>query len=63
MKNKKHLTLDERIEIQKGLDYGVSFKSIGKRIGKHETTVSREVKNIFACKRLLLSKLTRTEMP
>jgi len=43
MKN-KHMTLDDRIEIQECLAKGISFKSIGKRIGKSATTVSREVK-------------------
>ena len=40
----KHLTLDDRIEIQECLAKGMTFKAIGKRIGKNQTTVSREVK-------------------
>ena len=40
----KHLTLDDRIEIQTCLDKGMTFKSIAKRIGKDQTTVSKEVK-------------------
>ena len=43
MKN-KHMTLDDRIEIQECLAKGISFKTIGKRIGKNATTISREVK-------------------
>lgn len=43
MKN-KHMTLDDRIEIQECLTKGISFKNIGKRIGKSATTISREVK-------------------
>ena len=43
MKN-KHMTLDDRIEIQECLAKGISFKNIGKRIGKSATTISREVK-------------------
>ena len=43
MKN-KHMTLDDRIEIQECLAKGISFKDIGKRIGKSATTISREVK-------------------
>ena len=43
MKN-KHMSLDDRIEIQECLAKGISFKDIGKRIGKSATTVSREVK-------------------
>lgn len=43
-KKNKHLTLDDRIEIQECLAKGMTFKAIGKRIGKSQTTVSREVK-------------------
>ena len=41
---RKHLTLDERTDIQECLAKGISFKDIGKRIGKDQTTVSKEVK-------------------
>jgi len=44
IKTKDHLTFDMRVEIQECLDKGMSFKAIGKRIGKDPTTVSREVK-------------------
>lgn len=44
----KHLTLDERIEIQECLNHGVTFKSIAHRIGKDQTTVSKEVKRHLA---------------
>ncbi len=40
----KHMTLDNRIEIQECLSKGMTFKAIAKRIGKSQTTVSREVK-------------------
>lgn len=40
----KHMTLDNRIEIEECLAKGMTFKAIGKRIGKSCTTVSREVK-------------------
>ena len=43
-KKNKHMTLDDRIEIQECLSKGMSFKAIGERIGKSQTTVSREVK-------------------
>jgi len=39
-----HLTLDDRVEIQECLSHGMTFKAIGKRIGKDQTTVSKEVK-------------------
>lgn len=41
----KHMTLDDRIEIQECLAKGMNFKAIGKRIGKNQTTISREVKS------------------
>ena len=40
----KHLTFDDRTEIQECLFHGVSFKGIAKRIGKDPTTISKEVK-------------------
>jgi IS30 family transposase len=43
-KKNKHMTLDDRIEIQDCLNHGMTFKSIAKRIGKDQTTVSKEVK-------------------
>ena len=41
-KKNKHMTLDDRIEIQECLSKGMIFKAIGKRIGKDQTTVSKE---------------------
>lgn len=43
-KKNKHLTLDDRIEIQEGLTKGMTFKAIAQRIKKDPTTVSKEVK-------------------
>ena len=43
-KKNKHMTLQDRIEIQECLTKGMTFKAIAKRIGKNQTTVSREVK-------------------
>lgn len=40
----KHMSLDDRIEIQECLNKGMTFKAIAKRIGKDQTTVSKEVK-------------------
>lgn len=42
MKN-KHLTLDERIIIQEGINKGLSFNEISQLIGKARSTISREV--------------------
>lgn len=44
MKN-KHLSFDDRLEIEKGLKEGLSFKQIGKIINKDCTTVAKEIKN------------------
>ena len=43
-KKHKHLNLDDRTEIQSCLNHGMTFKAIAKRIGKDQTTVSKEVK-------------------
>ena len=44
MKN-KHLSFDERLEIEKGLKENLSFKEIGRVLGKDCTTISKEIKN------------------
>ena len=43
-KKNKHMTLDDRIEIQECLNKGMTFKAIGERIEKDPTTISKEVK-------------------
>ena len=43
-KRNKHMTLDDRIEIQECLNKGMTFKAIAQRIEKDQTTVSKEVK-------------------
>ena len=43
-KKNKHMTLDDRIEIQECLNKGMTFKAIAKRICKDPTTISKEVK-------------------
>jgi IS30 family transposase len=40
----RHMSLEDRVEIQECLSHGMNFKTIGKRIGKSPTTISREVK-------------------
>lgn len=43
-KKNKHVILDDRLEIQECLNHGMTFKAIATRIGKDQTTVSKEVK-------------------
>ena len=57
-KTHKHLSYDDRLEIQKCLDCGMTFKAIGRRIGKHETSVSREVKKHARIQRTAVVKKT-----
>lgn len=40
----KHLTKDDRDEIQECLNHGMTFKAIAQRISKDQTTISKEVK-------------------
>lgn len=44
MKN-KHLSQDDRLEIEKGLKEQLSFKQIGVKLGKDCTTISKEIRN------------------
>lgn len=46
MKN-KHLSFDDRLEIEQGLKNNLSFKVIGNKIEKNCTTISREIKNHY----------------
>ena len=48
----KHLTIEDRQEIQERLYKGISFKDIARRIGKSPTTVSREVKKHLVVQQL-----------
>lgn len=43
-KKNKHMTLEDRNEIQNCLDHGMTFKAIAARISKDQTTVSKEIK-------------------
>ena len=45
MCNNKHLTLDDRLIIERELFFNSSFKKIGKLINKDCTTVSKEIRN------------------
>lgn len=42
--NHKHLTLEDRIYIQKSLDQGISFKDISRFLCKDPSTISKEVR-------------------
>ncbi|MDO4491476.1 MAG: helix-turn-helix domain-containing protein [Lachnospiraceae bacterium] len=44
MNKNKHLNLDTRIKIERGLNDQLSFKAIAASIGKDCTTVSKEIK-------------------
>ena len=59
-KKNKHMTLEERIEIQECLSKGMTFKAIAARIGKNPTTVSREVKQHAAVHRNGFTKTDET---
>ena len=39
---KKHLSLEERFDIENSLSKGLSFKEIGRNINKNCTTISRK---------------------
>lgn len=49
MKN-KHLTFDDRLEIEAGLKDGLSFKKISNKINKDATTISKEIRNHYQVK-------------
>jgi hypothetical protein len=43
--NQKHLTLSQRIEIEKGLNYNRSFAEISRILEKDPSTISKEVQD------------------
>lgn len=59
----QHLTIEQRIEIQQCLAHSMSFKDIGKRIGKDQTTVSREVKRHIVIRRTTVARTTKDGAP
>ena len=42
--NQKHLTFEQRVDIEKGLTENKSFAEIGRIIGKNPSTISKEVR-------------------
>jgi IS30 family transposase len=42
--NQKHLTFEQRVDIEKGLTENKSFTEIGRIIGKNPSTISKEVR-------------------
>lgn len=59
----KHLTDDNRQDIQEGLNNGCSFKQIARRIGKDPTTVSKEVKKHMEIRPAKDEQNARAEKP
>ena len=45
-----HMTLDDRVTIQEGLDSQQSCNAIAKKIGKNRSTVTREIEKHRVCK-------------
>ena len=42
--DQKHLTTSQRIHIEKGLNDGLSFAAIARKLEKHPSTIAKEVK-------------------
>ena len=59
----QHLTLEQRIEIQECLSHGMTFKDIAKRIGKNQTTVSREIKRHLVVRASTVTRTTKDGTP
>lgn len=64
-KKNKHLTLEDRTEIEQCLDHGMTYKAIARRIGKDQTTVSKEVKKhlIFTASKVIHRDRNENEVP
>ena len=64
-KKNKHMTIEDRNEIEQCLDHGMTFKAIAARIGKDQTTVSKEVKKhlIFTASKTIHRDKNYNETP
>jgi IS30 family transposase len=51
-KKQKHMTYDDRYEIQDGLAKGLTMTAIGKIISKHPTTVTKEIRKHIQFKKV-----------
>lgn len=49
MANNKHLTLNDRITIEKSIDRHLTFTSIGLLINKDISTISKEIRKHISC--------------
>ena len=58
-----HLTYEQRFEIQQCLAHSMSFKDIGKRIGKDQTTISREVKRHMIIRQTTVTRIAKDGTP
>lgn len=61
-KKNKHLTLDDRIEIQDCLNHEMTFKKIAARINKDQTTVSKEVKKHLTVSPAPIKRMNENKM-
>ena len=62
-KKNKHLSLEDRMEIQECLNHGITFKATAARIGKDQTTVSKEVKRHLVINAPSFKKMTEDGTP
>ena len=42
--DQKHLTTSQRIHIEKGLNDGLSFAAIARKVDKHPSTIAKEIR-------------------
>ena len=61
--NNKHLTQEQGVEIQECLDKGMTFKDIAKKIGKDQSTVSKEVKKHIAVRQSSVKRMDLDSNP
>lgn len=43
--DQKHLTISQRIHVEKGLNDDLSFATIARKLDKHPSTIAKEVKS------------------
>lgn len=61
--DQKHLTTSQRIHIEKGLNDGLSFAAIARKLEKHPSTITKEVKKYRTFQNMQLIKVILCAVP
>lgn len=61
--NQKHMTMDDRVIIEKGLNAKQSLRSIALQLGKDPTTIAKEIKKHRTYKNIAITTKGQINVP